>query len=331
MKKVHIFIVIVVVLILSNSINESETKPGLTLESAEVSQSDSSPLPTVLYDSVDNNRIKIMALDNNIYVTDNENNPGNKKYHEVSAELSSSKILVNKETPLEKDINVELTDIDARKIILEHKGLKLDSIAVKALYSMLAQAHRDGINGFVLNSAYRSESSQREIFNYNLSVFKKSSQNYSEALEKTRLLVAAPGFSEHQTGLAVDIFSVNGRHRTDFKGTKEQIWLDSNAYKYGFILRYGRDKTDKTGATYEPWHFRFTGIQLSTYLFSEGLCLEEFYQKIFRGQVIKGKDCLFMKIDRGQKVYCTGSTFSSIVLEPVKKDVLLLTVKFQSN
>ncbi len=331
MKKFYIFIIILFVLIFSNSINESETKPVLMGESAEINQSDSSPSPEILYDSKDINPIKIMALKNSIYITDNKNSFDQNEYCEVPTELAGSKILVNKDTPLEKDnMKVNLTDIDSRKVILEHPGLKLGSSAAKALYSMLAAAQRDGIKGFVLNSAYRSESSQQEIFNYNLNVFKKSCKTYSEALKKTHLLVAAPGFSEHQTGLAVDLFSVNGRHRSDFKGTKEQIWLDSNAYKYGFTLRYSSDKTEVTGATYEPWHFRFTDIPLSTYLFSKGLCLEEFYQKIFSGQVLEGKYCLFMKVDRDQKVYFRGSKNATIALEPVKKGVLLLTVKYKT-
>ncbi len=340
MKKIQVLIIIVFVLILSNSITESETKSELIGEPADYS-SVLSPdnggkikravaSPDIIYDSKSTNHLKIIALNNNIYITDNDMNFDLTKYCEVSAEPTSSKFLVNKDTALEKDnIKVNLTDIDSRKIILEHKGLKLGSSAATALYSMLSEARRDGIKGFVLNSAYRSEASQKEIFDYNLNVFKKSSKTYKEALEKTNLLVASPGFSEHQTGLAVDIFSVNGRHRSDFEGTKEQIWLDSNAYKYGFIMRYGSDKTHKTGATYEPWHFRYTGIPLSTYLFSNNLCLEEFYQKIFSGNILEGKDCLFMKVDRGQKVYWEGSANESISLETVKKGVLLLTVNYK--
>ncbi len=327
MKKIQVLIIIVFVLIISNSITESEIKPDFTVDLAEATQSVSGPSPVTLYDS---NPVKIMTLNNNIYITDNRNNFDLTKYCEIYAEPNGSKFLVNKDTPLEKDnIKVNLTDIDPRKIILEHKGLKLGSSAATALYSMLSEARRDGIKGFVLNSAYRSEASQKEIFDYNLNVFKKSSKTYKEALEKTNLLVASPGFSEHQTGLAVDIFSVNGRHRSDFEGTKEQIWLNSNSYKYGFILRYGSNKTAVTGATFEPWHFRYTGILLSTYLFSNNLCLEEFYQKIFSGNIQEGKDCLFMKVNKGQKVYWEGSAKASIALEPVKKGVLLLTVNYK--
>ncbi|AEY64418.1 M15 family metallopeptidase [Clostridium sp. BNL1100] len=332
MKKFLIYIVLVPVLIFCNPITVSEIKPDLAKESTEAGQARSGLSPAVLYVSKNSNYLKIMTLNNNLYITDINQNFDLKKYSEVGVESSKTKILVNKDNPLDKNnMNVDLVDIDSNKIVLEKPGLKLDSSAAKALYSMLASARRDGVAGFVLNSAYRSEATQKEIFTYNLSVFTKTSKTYMEALEKTRLLVAMPGFSEHQTGLAVDLFSVKGWHRSDFKGTKEQIWLDSNAYKYGFILRYGSNKTEVTGATYEPWHFRYTGIPLSTYLFSKGLCLEEFYHKICSGNIMKGKDCLFMKVERSQKVYWSGSTNTSIVLEPVKKDLLLLTVKYQRN
>ncbi|EPR14436.1 M15 family metallopeptidase [Ruminiclostridium papyrosolvens] len=329
MKKFLMFAVLVSVLVFCNPITVSEIKLNWAKDSNQAGQAESVLSPTVLYISKNTNYLKIMILNNNLYITDINHNFDLKKFSEVAVESSNTKVLVNKDTPLDKNnMNIDLVDIDSNKIVLENPGLKLDFSTAKALYSMLDSARRDGVKGFVLNSAYRSEASQKEIFDYNLSIFKKTSRTNMEALEKTRLLVAMPGYSEHQTGLAVDLFSIKGRHRSNFEGTKEQIWLDSNAYKYGFILRYGSNKTAVTGATYEPWHFRYTGIPLSTFLFSKDLCLEEFYGKIFSGNILEGKDCLFMKIDRSQKVYWSGSTNTSIVLEPVKKDLLLLTANY---
>ncbi|EGD47805.1 peptidase M15B and M15C DD-carboxypeptidase VanY/endolysin [Ruminiclostridium papyrosolvens DSM 2782] len=329
MKKLLIFIAFVLVLLFCTPITLSEIKTDWSKESSNAGQNNPNLSPTVLYTSMGSNYLKIMVLSNNLYITDINKNFDLKNYSKVGVESSSTKVLVNKYTPLEKStVNDDLVNIDSKKIVLENQGLKLKPSTAKALYSMLDSARKEGVEGFVLNSAYRSEASQKEIFNYNLSVFGKKSKTYKEALEKTRLLVAMPGFSEHETGLAVDLFSINGQHRNDFEGTKEQIWLNSNAYKYGFILRYDSKKTNITGATYEPWHFRYTEIPLSTYLFSENLCLEEFYQKIFSGNILEGKDSLFMKVDGRQKVYWSGNTNTSIELEPVKKDVLLLTVKY---
>ncbi len=327
MKKFLICIVFVLVLLFCTPITLSEIKTDWSKESASEGQTNPNLSPTILYTSKGSNYLKITVLNNNLYITDINKNFDLKNYSEVGVE-SFTKVLVNKDNPLEKGtVNDDLVNIDSNKIVLANPNLKLKTATAMALYSMLESARKVGVKGFVLNSAYRSEASQKEIFNYNLSVFAKKSKTYKEALEKTRLLVAMPGFSEHETGLAVDLFSVNGQHRTDFEGTKEQVWLNSNAYKYGFILRYDSKKTDITGATYEPWHFRYTGIPLSTYLFSENLCLEEFYQKILSGNILEGKDCLFMKVDGSQKVFWSGSTNTSIELEPVKKDVLLLTVK----
>lgn len=329
MKKFLICIVFVLVLLFCTPITLSEIKTDWSKESANAGQNNPNLSPTVLYTSMGSNYLKITVLNNNLYITDINKNFDLKNYSKVGVESCSTKVLVNKYTPLEKStVNDDLVNIDSKKIVLENQGLKLKPSTAKALYSMLDSARKEGVKGFVLNSAYRSEASQKEIFNYNLSVFGKKSKTYKEALEKTRLLVAMPGFSEHETGLAVDLFSINGQHRNDFEGTKEQIWLNSNAYKYGFILRYDSKKTNITGATYEPWHFRYTEIPLSTYLFSENLCLEEFYQKIFSGNILEGKDSLFMKVDGRQKVYWSGNTNTSIELEPVKKDVLLLTVKY---
>ena len=152
---------------------------------------------------------------------------------------SISKLLINKDNPLPKDFSPkDLTPISASKVKLEYPNLKLIPCTLDALYSMVAAAKEDGIKGFIINSAFRSISAQQLIFNSNLDSFKKTSKTYEEAFSRTRQLVALPGSSEHHTGLSLDIFSVNGRHRSDFKGTKEQIWLDKNLHRFGFIIRY---------------------------------------------------------------------------------------------
>ena len=94
--------------------------------------------------------------------------------------------------------------------------------------------------------------------------------------------VAKPGFSEHQTGLAVDICIYKDglcyiEH--DITSIKESDWLINNAHKYGFILRYPKGKEDITGYNYEPWHYRYVG-SLATYLYENDLTLEE-YKKIY--------------------------------------------------
>ena len=94
--------------------------------------------------------------------------------------------------------------------------------------------------------------------------------------------MAIPGSSEHQTGLAFDVaFIRNNEYSLIALETDPEIkWLLKNAYKYGFILRYPKDKENITGYSYEPWHYRFVGIKLAKMLYKNNLTLEEYYKKI---------------------------------------------------
>ena len=88
---------------------------------------------------------------------------------------------------------------------------------------------------------------------------------------------ARPGFSEHQTGLALDIVSKNSDFN-NFEDTNEYKWLVNNSYKYGFILRYPSDNYHLTGYNFESWHFRYVGIEAATKMHDEGLTFEEYYE-----------------------------------------------------
>lgn len=299
-------------------------------ENCSKPSSDTSEKFTTLYSfsGQDNKNINIVTTGNGVYITScvpqkiNSND-----FSLIKQAPVSSKVLVNSEYSLGKGyIPKNLTGISPEKVKLEYEGLKLIPDTLNALYSMIDAAKKDKINGFIINSAYRSESTQKQIFDANLNTFRKNSKSYEEAYKKTRLLVALPGNSEHQTGLAADIFSVNGRHRSDFPGTKEQVWLDDNLYKYGFIIRYPADKTKETQSTYEPWHIRYVGIPLSRFLMEKNLCLEEFYKQIFEGTVMANSTHIFLKINSGQKAYIDKNMLSNTRLEFVKESTLLLTI-----
>jgi hypothetical protein len=90
---------------------------------------------------------------------------------------------------------------------------------------------------------------------------------------------ATPGYSEHQTGLAIDVSakSVNNRLDESFGDSVEGIWLATHAQEYGFIIRYPKDKSDITGYSYEPWHIRYVGKPLAKYIYENNLCLEEYF------------------------------------------------------
>jgi len=87
---------------------------------------------------------------------------------------------------------------------------------------------------------------------------------------------AQPGNSEHQTGLAFDILSPNSNTK-NFDETEEFKWLQKNAYKYGFIMRYPKDKEDITGYKYEPWHYRYVGIEVAKQIHEEDITFDEYY------------------------------------------------------
>ena len=119
--------------------------------------------------------------------------------------------------------------------------------------------------GFALasNSAYRSYSAQEAVY------------------DGDDLTTARPGFSEHQTGLAIDIGAASGECSlaTCFADTAEGTWLRDNAWRFGFILRYPPDKTPVTGYEFEPWHYRYVGVDLATEMRETGIpTLEEFFQ-----------------------------------------------------
>lgn len=122
----------------------------------------------------------------------------------------------------------------------------------------------------IVDSGYRSYNYQQVVLDALI----------KEKGDEAFKLVALPGASEHQTGLAIDFaYYENGIYNDDVKeNDKEAIWLKNNAWKYGFILRYPKGKEDVTGYNFEPWHFRFVGLKLAKYLFKNDLTLEEYYK-----------------------------------------------------
>ena len=117
-------------------------------------------------------------------------------------------------------------------------------------------------------STYRSYNYQKELFNKYVK---------EKGIEYASMCSAKAGYSEHQTGLAVDIAD-NSLDYDNFDKTKEFDWVKKNAHKYGFILRYPKDKIAITKYKYEPWHFRYIG-KIAYYLYENNLTIEEFLNK----------------------------------------------------
>ena len=183
--------------------------------------------------------------------------------------------LVNRENPLDKHylpdslITTDENENNFHNYINPNNKPQVSPIVMDDLSKMILAAQNEGLN-IVVDSGYRSYEYQQEVWNHNLQ---------EKGLEHTQKFVAPPGTSEHQTGLAIDFACFrNGEYLDDLtENDPELIWLMQNAHQYGFILRYPKGKEDITGYNFEPWHFRYVGVNLSKYIYENNLTLEEFY------------------------------------------------------
>ena len=146
----------------------------------------------------------------------------------------------------------------------ENQSLRKD--AYDAFIEMWNSANKDGYK-LIVNSSYRSYDEQKKIYD-------DYSSWYGE--EDADKKAARAGYSEHQTGLAVDIQSYCSQNK-DFEECEEFTWLTNNAYKYGFILRYPKDKEYLTGYKYESWHYRKKKKKVSKYIHDNNITFDEYY------------------------------------------------------
>ena len=132
-------------------------------------------------------------------------------------------------------------------------------------------AHDASLIGYniIAVSAYRDYEYQNKLYNDYVA-------NYG--VDYANNCSAKPGYSEHQTGLAIDVMASGINNYGQFSGTKEYAWMVKNAYKYGFILRYLESEENITGYSYESWHFRYVGVDVATKIKNENLTYEEYYE-----------------------------------------------------
>ena len=153
---------------------------------------------------------------------------------------------------------------DYKPDLVTYNGYEIDRSIYEPLKAMFADLRKVG--GYEVTSAYRSTATQKSIWNNRLSRYMNQGYSRTKAEEKVALEVAVPGTSEHHLGLAIDISA----------GEKVDNWLAENSWRDGFILRYPEGKTEVTGIIYEPWHFRYVGLELAKELYDLDLCLEEY-------------------------------------------------------
>ncbi|HEY8395448.1 MAG TPA: M15 family metallopeptidase [Bacilli bacterium] len=178
--------------------------------------------------------------------------------------LETPLVLVNKCYYLEKDyVPKDLVIIDNYDLPhFDRAGdeIRLKREAMESLKLMLEEAKSENLK-LVVYSGYRS--------------YQKQEYLYYEVYNQNDSLSARPGFSEHQTGYAVDLSTASAGLSTHFEKTPEFKWLSENAHRFGFILRFPKDKKWATGYDYEPWHFRYVGVH-ATEIRRQGLTLEEY-------------------------------------------------------
>ena len=151
------------------------------------------------------------------------------------------------------------------------EGQPLDSRIVEAMRAFVADARDQGLSVY-LSSGYRSYADQRYLYNRKVAQYPPDGKD-----SNGRWIVLPPGTSEHQTGLACDITDVyhEFKDRT-LAETDTYQYMSKHCQEFGFVVRYPEDKEEVTGVMYEPWHYRYVGVEAATYMMENGICLEEF-------------------------------------------------------
>lgn len=180
--------------------------------------------------------------------------------------------LVNADNPINDDYNLSLTTL--------RNNHAIDSRCYPELQSMMDDCRAAGLFP-VICSSYRTNEKQRDLFNQQIQEYLDQGYTQSEAQKLAATSVAKPGTSEHELGLAVDIVDESAQLLNDEQeNTDVQRWLMQNSWRYGFILRYPSGKTDITGIQYEPWHYRFVGLEAAKEIYENNWTLEEYINQI---------------------------------------------------
>ena len=232
----------------------------------------------------------IISLINEKYFLERNLKEYIKFYKESDNTLSNVIAIINVGANKEWYTNTKKTDISKNELMLTNKFYSLDdsynslnmvtvskqysygdtqmvtSVTFDSFLKMFNAAKKENLT-LIINSSYRSYEDQEEIYNY----YKNT---YGE--EYANKIAAKAGFSEHQTGMAIDI-QTYGSTASTFEEFEEFKWLQDNAHKYGFILRYPKDKEYLTGYEYESWHYRYIGVEAATYIYENNITFDEYY------------------------------------------------------
>ena len=201
-----------------------------------------------------------------VYMRGDKESPENSQVNDTATQQTANDdtdwnlVLVNYENAIPENYEPKLVEVPG--------GEKVDERIYDSLMEMLEAAKEGNWDQLpMVVSGYRTQKKQQQLYDDKVAGYRKEGNSQSEAEELAKQRVSAPGYGEHQIGLAVDI---NGATYDLY------FWLQENSYKYGFIFRYPGDKTDITGVVEEVWHYRYVGVEAATEMYEKGLCLEEY-------------------------------------------------------
>ena len=175
-------------------------------------------------------------------------------------------LLVNRWNPVPDGYAPALTELKNDHAV--------DARAYPDLQEMMDACRAAGLAPIICSS-YRTQEKQQELYENKIQRLLDEGLSYESAVEEAGTVVAEPGTSEHQTGLALDIVDTSYQHLDEAQeNTQVQQWLMEHSWEYGFVLRYPEEKSEITGIIYEPWHYRYVGRAAAREMTELGLCLE---------------------------------------------------------
>lgn len=181
-------------------------------------------------------------------------------------------LLVNPWTPLAEDYQLTLTQLK--------NGQAVDERCYPDLQEMMDACRAEGLEPLICSS-YRTWEKQEKLYQNKIRRLIDAGVDPELAPEEAGKVVAVPGTSEHQLGLALDIVDASYQVLDEAQEeTAVQQWLMAHSWEYGFILRYPSDKSDVTGIIYEPWHYRYVGRAAAKEIYEQGICLEEYLAQL---------------------------------------------------
>ncbi len=186
------------------------------------------------------------------------------------------KILVNHTNKMPENYTFETAECGSKTAV----NKTLQTVACNAFLELQKAAAAENVTVW-MQSGYRSVDYQKNLYDQKTQYFRNKGLSEAEAKKQAANIVNPPGYSEHNCGLAADLNSPEHTGLDEgFENTAAFRWLCEHAGDYGFILRYPKDAEDKTEIIYEPWHWRYVGVENAAKINASGLCFEEYIETL---------------------------------------------------